>query len=405
MQASYIRESERLAALDRYDILDTPPEEAFDRITRLTRSVFDVPMSTISLIDGHRQWFKSRAGFDSCETSRGLALCDYTIRETTPLIIPDTLVDPRYSTHPSVIGDPHVRFYAGAQLSVPGGYAIGTLCAFDTRPRPFSNEQTEMLQDLARIVLSELELRTLLMKDSLTGALSRRALRDEASRAIKVAAQHGQHLSVIMFDLDHFKAINDGHGHHAGDRVLTASVKTVQNTLRKADCIGRIGGEEFAILLPLTDLGDAMAVAEKLRAAIGSLVLPGPKGPITVSASLGVATFDYSARDFDELIRRADTAMYEAKLAGRNRCMSWHAPDAPPDHLRRVFKAGKISFNAGQSSIDCTIRGLSQTGASIDVSSTADIPERFKLVVAIDHIARACRVLGKRDRHVDVIFE
>jgi len=223
MQASYIRESERLTALDRYDILDTPPEEAFDRITRLTRSVFDVSMATISLPDGYRQWFKSRQGFHSCETSRGMALCDYTIRESVPLVIPDTLADERYREHPSVTGDPHVRFYAGAQLRVTGGHNIGTLCAFDTRPRGFSTEEAAILQDLARIVLSELELRTLLMQDSLTGALSRRALRDETTRAITLATRHGHHLSLIMFDLDHFKAINDNNGHHVGDRVLAAA--------------------------------------------------------------------------------------------------------------------------------------------------------------------------------------
>jgi hypothetical protein len=90
MQVSNFRESDRLTALDRYDILDTPPEEAFDRITRLTRNVFDMPMSVISLIDGHRQWFKSRQGFEACETGRDTALCNYTIRETGPLVIRDT---------------------------------------------------------------------------------------------------------------------------------------------------------------------------------------------------------------------------------------------------------------------------------------------------------------------------
>jgi diguanylate cyclase (GGDEF)-like protein len=405
MQASYIRESERLTALDRYDILDTPPEEAFDRITRLTRSVFDVSMATISLLDGHRQWFKSRQGFHSCETSRGMALCDYTIRESVPLVIPDTLADERYREHPSVTGDPHVRFYAGAQLRVTGGHNIGTLCAFDTRPRGFSMEEAAILQDLARIVLSELELRTLLMQDSLTGALSRRALRDETTRAITLATRHGHHLSLIMFDLDHFKAINDNNGHHVGDRVLAACVRAVQGMLRKADCVGRIGGEEFAVLLPHTDFADAMQVAEKIRAAIAGVVVPGAKGPIAVSASLGVAAVDRTAHDTDELIRRADVAMYEAKQAGRNRCMAWHAPNIAPDRLRRVFKAGHISFHGGASTINCTVRGLSAVGASIDVISTGDIPEHFRLIIPVDHIARNCRILGKRERHIDIAFE
>ncbi|QUS39768.1 sensor domain-containing diguanylate cyclase [Tardiphaga alba] len=405
MQVSDIRESERLTSLDSYDILDTPPEEAFDRITRLARHIFDVPMSTISLIDGHRQWFKSRQGFDACETSRDSALCNFTIRETAPLIIPDALADPRFRDHPAVVGDPHVRFYAGAQLRAPGGHAIGTLCAFDAQPRDVSAAEVAMLQDLAGIVLSELELRALVMQDSLTGALSRRALRDEATRGITLAVRHGHSFSVIMFDLDHFKAINDNNGHDIGDRVLAACVKACQNLLRKADAIGRVGGEEFAIVLPHTNRADAQLVAEKVREAIAGVTVMGADGPLRVSASLGIATLERTASDIDELLRRADAAMYEAKQTGRNRCIAWRTPEVAADLMRRVFKAGHITFNAGHSTIDCTVRGLSEMGASIDVFSTTDIPERFKLSIPVDHLSRACHVLGKREKHLDVVFD
>ena len=97
--------------------------------------------------------------------------------------------------------------------------------------------------------------------------------------------------------------------------------------------------------------------------------------------------------------------MYEAKQAGRNRCMAWHAPNIAPDRLRRVFKAGHISFHGGASTINCTVRGLSAVGASIDVISTGDIPEHFRLIIPVDHIARNCRILGKRERHIDIAFE
>ena len=405
MQFSNLRESDRLGALDRYDILDTPPEEAFDRITRLTRNVFDMPMSVISLIDGHRQWFKSRQGFEACETGRDTALCNYTIREARPLIIPDTLADPLYSEHPAVIGEPHVRFYAGVPLRVSGGHAIGTLCTFDSVPRAFSSEQSDMLQDLASIVLSELELRTLLMEDSLTGALSRRAFRDEATRASALAVRHGHNLSLVMFDLDHFKSINDKNGHHIGDRVLKACVRAVQGALRKADSVGRVGGEEFAILLPHTNRDDAMVVAEKVRQAIASVEIHAAHGPIPISASFGIATLQRNACDIDELLRRADTAMYEAKQSGRNRCVEWQVREVAPSNLRRVFKAGHISFNGGRSTMDCTVRGLSTSGASLDVLSTKDIPEQFKLSIPVDQLTRACHILGKRERHIEIAFD
>lgn len=401
-----ILESERLASLDRYDILDTPPEEAFDRITRLTRAVFDVPMSTISLLDGHRQWFKSRQGFDACETPRNAALCNFTICETAPLVIPDTHADARFRDNPSVTGAPHVRFYAGVQLRVPSGHAIGTLCAFGTEPRQFSARETAILSDLGGVVLSELELRALVMQDSLTGALSRRALREEAARAIALAVRHGHSLSCIVFDLDHFKSINDDNGHDVGDLVLAACVKACTGVLRQADVIGRIGGEEFAILLPHTNRADASLVAEKIRAAISGVTVPGAHAPVIVSASLGIATLERTACDIDELLKRADMAMYEAKQSGRNRCVSWRAPpETTPEQLRRVFKAGQIAFHAGHSTIDCTVRGLSELGASIDVCSTVDVPERFKLSIPVDHLSRVCRVLARREKHLDVAFD
>ena len=118
------QEQARLAALDRYDLLDTPPEESFDRVTRLTRRVFNVGMSTVTLIDGHRQWFKSRQGMANAETERGPALCNAAIDEPRPLIVHDTLADPRFAANPFVVGAPFIRFYAGVQLRTTDGYAI-----------------------------------------------------------------------------------------------------------------------------------------------------------------------------------------------------------------------------------------------------------------------------------------
>src|ERR1700761_7294180 len=110
MQMDMCSEQNRLAALDQYDVLDTAPEEAFDRITRLVRSVFSVPMSTVTLIDGHRQWFKSRQGMANSQTERGSALCNHAIAMSRPLIVPDTLQDRRFADNPCVVGAPYIRF-------------------------------------------------------------------------------------------------------------------------------------------------------------------------------------------------------------------------------------------------------------------------------------------------------
>ena len=401
-----IREDARLAALSRYDIIDTPPEEAFDRVTRLTRQIFGVPMSTVTLIDGHRQWFKSRQGMANDETPRAPALCNYAIQQLEPLVIPDTLADDRFRDNPFVAGAPHIRFYAGVQLRGPDGHALGTLCAMDDKPRSFDQSQLSMLTDLANIVMSEMELRTLAMSDSLTGALSRRAFRDEATRAIALAVRHKHDLSCAMFDLDHFKSVNDENGHAVGDMVLKACVDICRQELRETDIVGRLGGEEFGILLPHTGRDAAMIVVEKIREAFARIYVQGKNGQVKVSASFGVAALDRSVSDIDELMNRADTALYNAKDAGRNTCMAWK-PTVPvlSGVLRRVLKAGHITFNSGRSTIDCTVRGLSDLGASLAVSSSADVPDRFKLRIPADDFYRLCKVAGKTDTVIEVEFE
>jgi diguanylate cyclase (GGDEF)-like protein len=406
MQMDMGGEQNRLAALDNYDVLDTAPEEAFDRVTRLVRSIFGVSMSTVTLIDGHRQWFKSQQGMDNSESARGPALCNVAISQSRPLIVPDTLLDRRFADNPFVIGAPYIRFYAGVQLRSPEGYAIGTLCAMHNQPKAFGQAQVDILSDLAKTVTSELELRTLATRDALTGALSRRALRDEFSRAISLARRHRFELSCIFFDLDHFKAVNDTHGHGTGDQVLRACVEACRTELRATDTIGRFGGEEFAVLLPHTGAKAALAVAEKIRAAIARSRVEGEQGGVRFTASFGIAALDGGEIDVDQMLKRADTALYAAKEAGRNNCQLWQ-PDENADAslLRRVLKAGQITFNGGRSTIECTIRGLSKSGAMLHVISTAGIPERFKLGVMSDELHRMCKIAHKRDNQIEVVFE
>jgi diguanylate cyclase (GGDEF)-like protein len=406
MQAEAQREQERLAALDRCDILDTPAEESFDRITRLTKRLFGVSIATVTFIDGHRQWFKSQIGMSDCESPKGPAFCNVAIREARPLVVPDALADERFFQNPLVLGEPRIRFYAGVPLSAPGGQIIGTLCAMDQAPRSFDPEELATLSDLAGIVMNELELRTLAATDGLTGALCRRAFKDEGARALALALRHGHELSCVAFDLDHFKAVNDNHGHAVGDLVLTESVAACRARLRKSDLVGRIGGEEFAILLPHAGRKDAMDIAEKMRAAIAHLRVAGRDAPVSASASFGVATLDRSVGDIDALLKRADTALYAAKEDGRNRCVEWRlVENAQPNLRRRVFKAGRISFNLGRSTIDCTVRALAPDSAGLDVFSSAGIPIQFKLQIEADEISRFCRVVAKSEKHIEAAFE
>ena len=399
------REIERLAAVERYDLLDTPREAVFDRITRLVCRLLKVPMAALSAIDGHRQWYKASEGLGAPDAPRGETFCVHTLAQGGPLIVPDALEDSRFVLNPFVTGAPHVRSYAGVPLTTRDGHHIGTLCAIGNEARSFTEDDVANLDDLARIAMDALEYRLLANTDPLTDALSRRAFKEEGARAVALALRYRHPLSLIVMDLDHFKRINDTYGHAMGDAVISQSVRACIARLRKTDIAGRLGGEEFAFLLPHTERRAAADVAEELRHCVQSLSVEASDGPLHVTASFGVAALDPSIRDVEDLLRKADAALYEAKRAGRNQCRTTEPEPQPRDtSRRRVLKGGQIIFNNRMSTVDCTIRSLSETGAGIDVSSSSGLPKEFQLSIRADGLELPCRIAAWSERHIEVEF-
>jgi phosphoribosyl 1,2-cyclic phosphodiesterase/CheY-like chemotaxis protein len=149
-------EERRIASLRELKILDTEPEERFDRITRLAAALFNVPMAVISLVDEDRQWFKSCLGLNAKETPRDAAFCAHVVYNREPMIVPDAFQDVRFADNPVVINEPRIRFYAGYPLMLDDGSCIGTLCLLDTRPRTLEGPDLERLHDLADIALREI---------------------------------------------------------------------------------------------------------------------------------------------------------------------------------------------------------------------------------------------------------
>jgi two-component sensor histidine kinase len=156
---SHENESQRMDAVRRYDILDTPPDGAFDRITAIASRRFDVPISIISIVDHDRIWFKSHHGLDVQEIGRAPGLCASAILTSNPHILPNALTDPRSLANPLVAGDFGLRFYAGVPLRTHDGFNLGTLCVIDREPRPVDQKQIDDLRDLASVVMDQMELR------------------------------------------------------------------------------------------------------------------------------------------------------------------------------------------------------------------------------------------------------
>ena len=189
-------EPERLAALREAGLLDTPPEQVFDDIVQLASEICDTPISLVSLVDEHRQWFKAKVGLAATETSRDVSFCAHAILQPKDLfIVPDAQRDPRFRQNQLVVGEPGIRFYAGMPLVTAAGHSLGTLCVIDRRPRELTPAQMDSLRRLARQLGTHLELRRLSQR--LVGAEEQlRDLFENATDLIQSVAPDGRLLLV-----------------------------------------------------------------------------------------------------------------------------------------------------------------------------------------------------------------
>lgn len=242
-------EAQRIKDLEQLEILDSNVEERYDRITRLAKRLFDVPISVISLVDKNRQWFKSRVGIDAQETERDISFCGHAILDTNPFIVSDTLQDDRFADNPLVVGDPGIRFYAGVPLLYNNGSILGTLCIIDTKPRKFAAEQLSDLIDLGKIIEKELISRVTATTDALTMMSNQLGFLSLGQKMLDYCNKGRFPISLAYFDLDNFTYINQEFGSEVGDEVLKRFAKLLEESFRDSDVFARIRSDEFVVLM------------------------------------------------------------------------------------------------------------------------------------------------------------
>lgn len=308
-----VDEKSRLTSLRSLNILDTQAEERFDRLTRLARRMFGVPIALVSLVDENRQWFKSCIGLDVLETPRDISFCGHAILGEDIFLIPDTEKDERFADNPLVTDAPHIRFYAGCPLRHIDGNKLGTLCIIDSKPRNFTEEDLASLRDLAELAEHELAAVQLATFDDLTKIANRRGFLSLAKNSLNMCARQNSSASMAFMDLNNFKPINDKFGHAEGDRALVAFADHMRKIFRSTDVYARIGGDEFVVLLCNSDIKPAEEIIGRLRTSINDYNKKAQRGYDLSFCEGIVKVEDIQNCSIDELLKLADSVMYEKK--------------------------------------------------------------------------------------------
>lgn len=303
-------EGTRVDTLYELRILDTEPEERFDRLTRLAKRLFKVPIALVSLVDEHRQWSKSGKELTTSETPREISFCAHAILDEEILLVPDATFDERFHDNPLVIDEPKIRFYAGCPLRAPNGSKLGTLCLIDHVPREFSEEDKALLRDLTHMAEQELAATQLATMDELTMLSNRRGFEALTKHALELSRRFQKPAALLYFDLDDFKQINDQFGHAEGDRALKTFAQLLKLTFRESDVLGRPGGDEFAVFLTNVSNAELENALKRLGDAVDKYNKDAKRG-YDIAFSFGKVTFDISGHaDVEDLMAQADALMY-----------------------------------------------------------------------------------------------
>ncbi|WP_430460303.1 sensor domain-containing diguanylate cyclase [Thalassolituus sp. LLYu03] len=305
-------EAHRLQALRALKILDTLPEDRFDRVTRVAASLFNKPIALMTLVDDNRVWFKSRAGFAECSCRRNISFCTHAILEKGVMLVEDARLDPRFADNPLVTGYPNIRFYAGYPLLSGQGHAVGTLCVLDQKPAAFSAHEADLLADLGRMVEDEMNSYCNAAQDALTGLYNRPGFQLLAQHSLSLCKRQYWSAMLLYMDLDGFNPLNERAGHAVGDQALQEFAQLLSEQFRGEDLIARLGNDEFVILMPNCPAVEYPLFLSRLAQGMAMLNRRHPDWQLGVSC--GMAEIRPNAHQpLDHYIKQADLCMYESK--------------------------------------------------------------------------------------------
>ena len=311
-------EEDRLRELDRLGVLGSNSDIHMERLVELASLTFAVPMAAISLVTSDRQWFLAQRGLAVKETPREVAFCAHAIMADRVMVVPNALEDERFRANPLVLHEPQIRFYAGAPLRGENGHNLGTLCVIDSRPMEPKPEQLRQLKLLSDLVIRELELRQQISLCPVTNLPIRQRFLRIAEHEFKKAREEQKDLSLLLFDIDNFRAINHRWGHHAGDNVLADLCKMVRQFLGEKDLAGWLGDGEFALLLVEASTESALQLAEALRHAVTTMPGVHCHSDLRLHISGGLTSLGPHDKSFEDLLRRAEKALDLAQSNGRD---------------------------------------------------------------------------------------
>ncbi|WP_341937224.1 putative bifunctional diguanylate cyclase/phosphodiesterase [Marinimicrobium sp. C2-29] len=312
-------EEERLEELYGLALLDSKAERRFDRYTQLIADLFDFPVVLISLVDRDRQWFKSRLGWDLAEVPRDISFCGHALNQSSVMVVPDALEDPRFAGNPLVTGDPYIRFYAGAVVHGPSGQPLGTLCVIDRQPRHFDERQCDQLRQLADLVESEIahsyDLQALRASveftayyDPLTRLPNRRLLMDRLHQLLALADVKSLQVTVLLFNIAGLRLINQNLGTEGGDELLRQLGQRLTKHCPTGGTVARLQADELVMIFPVREPKQREAVIRRIHLALGqSYTCRGRDHYLRVQ--VGASLFPDQGATAEQLIEQASAAI------------------------------------------------------------------------------------------------